>query len=114
MDRLKGKLYQMDMRAVPIEGSAKHRVTTRQLYLDFASLKRLNDNLNEFQGRFGISISLGLRCPLARLIDGPVTGLDALLIERGNSAPTAHVFVDRQSIVGRMLAVVNSSSVSLA
>jgi len=63
MDRPKGKLYQMDMRAVPIEGSAKHRVTTRQLDLDFTSLKRLNDNLNEFQGRFGNKYLLRVEVP---------------------------------------------------
>jgi len=71
-----------------------------------------------FRDAPAISISFGLRCPLARLIDGPVTGLDALLIERGNSAPTAHVFVDRQSIVGLKLAVgkfiVGQSSVGLS
>lgn len=47
------KLYQMDKPAVPIEDSAKHHVSTKTMDADFASLKQLNDDLNEFQGRFG-------------------------------------------------------------
>ena len=35
----KGKLYQMDMPAVPIEDSAKHHVSTKTMDADFASLK---------------------------------------------------------------------------
>jgi hypothetical protein len=49
----RGKLYQMDKPAVPIEESAKHHVSTKTMDADFASLKQLNDDLNEFQGRFG-------------------------------------------------------------
>ncbi len=49
----KGKLYQMDMPAVPIEDLAKHHVSTKTMDADFASLKTLNDDLNDFQGRFG-------------------------------------------------------------
>jgi hypothetical protein len=49
----KGKLYQMDKPAVPIEDSTKHHVSTKTMDADFASLKQLNDDLNEFQGRFG-------------------------------------------------------------
>jgi hypothetical protein len=56
----KGKLYQVDMPAVPIEGSAKHHVSTKTMDADFASLKQLNDDLNEFQGRFGSKYLLPL------------------------------------------------------
>ena len=48
----KGKLYQMDMPAVPIGDSAKHHVSTKTMDADFAALKKLNEDLNEFQGRF--------------------------------------------------------------
>jgi hypothetical protein len=48
-----GKLYQLDTPAVPIEKSTKHRVTTKQLDADCATLRKLNLDLNEFQGRFG-------------------------------------------------------------
>lgn len=48
-----GKLYQLDTPAVPIEKSAKHRITTKQLDTDCKSLRQLNADLNEFQGRFG-------------------------------------------------------------
>lgn len=49
----KGKLYQLDFPAVPIENSAKHRVTTTQMDADYAALQKLNADLNDFQGRFG-------------------------------------------------------------
>jgi hypothetical protein len=49
----KGKLYQMDKPAVPIEGSAKHHVSTKTMDADLASLKTLNEDLNWFQGHFG-------------------------------------------------------------
>jgi hypothetical protein len=48
-----GRLYQMDMPAVPIEESAKHPITTTQMDADIAQLRKLNDDLHEFQGRFG-------------------------------------------------------------
>jgi hypothetical protein len=61
----KGKLYQMDMPAVPIERSAKHHVSTKTMDADFASLKALNEALNGFQGRFANKYLLMLE-PAAR------------------------------------------------
>jgi len=49
----KGKLYQMDMPAVPIEESAKHHVATKQMDTDLAALRALNEDLNYFQRLFG-------------------------------------------------------------
>jgi hypothetical protein len=46
------RLFQMQMPAVPIEKSTRHRVTTKQLDADFATLQKLNADLLEFQGRF--------------------------------------------------------------
>jgi hypothetical protein len=46
------RLFQMEMPAVPIEKSTKHRVTTKQLDNDFVFLQKLNDDLWEFQQRF--------------------------------------------------------------
>jgi hypothetical protein len=59
----KGQALSYGYACCSIEGSANHRVTMRQLDLDFASLKRLNDNLNEFQGRFGNKYLLRLEVP---------------------------------------------------
>jgi hypothetical protein len=59
----KGKLYQMDKPAVPIEESAKHHVSTEMMERDFESLKQLNHDLNEFQGRFGNKYLLPLEHP---------------------------------------------------
>jgi len=61
----KGQLYQMDMPAVPIEASAKHHVSAKTMDSDFASLKKLSDDLIEFQARFGNKYALMLE-PSAR------------------------------------------------
>jgi hypothetical protein len=63
----KGKLYQMDMPAVPIERSAKHHVSTKTMDADFASLEKLSEDLSAFQGRFGNKYLL----PLERRTDSP-------------------------------------------
>jgi hypothetical protein len=63
----KGKLYQMDKPAVPIEDSAKHHVSTKTMDADFASLKQLSDDLNGFQGHFGNKYLL----PLERRAESP-------------------------------------------
>jgi hypothetical protein len=60
-----GRLYQMDMPAVPIEQSAKHPVTTAQMDADLALLRKLNDDLHQFQGRFGNKYLLPLERPIA-------------------------------------------------
>jgi hypothetical protein len=62
-----GKLYQLDMPAVPIQDSAKHPVTTQQMDADCALLRRLNDDLNEFQRGFGNKYLL----PLERRAESP-------------------------------------------
>jgi hypothetical protein len=59
----KGKVYQMDKPAVPIEESAKHHVSTKTMDEDFASLKSLNDALNDFQRRFGNKYLFRLEVP---------------------------------------------------
>lgn len=56
----KGKLYQMDKPAVPIQDSAKHHVSTATMDADLASLKALNEDLNWFQGHFGNKYLLSL------------------------------------------------------
>jgi hypothetical protein len=49
----KGKLYQLDKPAVPIEESAKHHIGLQKMDNDLSDLRSLNSDLNEFQGRFG-------------------------------------------------------------
>jgi hypothetical protein len=61
-----GKLYQLDTPAVPIEKSTKHRVTTAQLDADCATLRKLNADLNEFQGRFGNKYKTPLEIQVTR------------------------------------------------
>ena len=50
-----GKLYQLEMPAVPIERSLKHRVTTKQLDADCVALRKLHAELREFCVRLGAS-----------------------------------------------------------
>lgn len=61
----KGKLYQMDKPAVPIEDSTKHHVSTKTMHEYFASLRQLDDDLKEFQRRFANKYLLMLE-PSAR------------------------------------------------
>ena len=67
----KDRLYQMDKPAVPIEDSAKHHIATKTMDEDFASLKALNDDLNNFQGRFGNKYLFRLEVPAHSLDPWP-------------------------------------------
>lgn len=49
----KGKLYQLDMPAVPLQKSKKHHVSTKKLDADCAALRALDADLNAFLQRFG-------------------------------------------------------------
>jgi hypothetical protein len=69
-----GKLYQLDMPAVPIEKSAKHHVTMKQLAADCAALRKLNADLNEFQGRFGNKYRTPLEIEVTREPQQPWPG----------------------------------------
>jgi hypothetical protein len=69
-----GKLYQLDMPAVPIEKSAKHHVTTKQLAADCAALRKLNADLSEFQGCFGNKYRTPLEIEVTREPQQPWPG----------------------------------------
>ena len=69
-----GKLYQLEMPAVPIEASVRHRVTTKQLDADCDILRKLNADLHEFQGRFGNKYKTPVELEVSRMPEIPWPG----------------------------------------
>jgi hypothetical protein len=69
-----GKLYQLEMPAVPIEKSAKNHITTKQLDADCTALRKLDADLYEFVGRFANKYLLQLEGQASREPQQPWPG----------------------------------------